>query len=126
MRIEQLDHVNIVTTRLPEMVAWYEEVLGLAPGARPDFPVPGAWLYADGQAVVHLVGHDGQPNVGSEVKLKLEHFAFNAKGMESFEQKLVDRKHAYEKTNVPGVGIIQFHLADPDGNHIHIDFSESD
>ncbi len=28
MRIERLDHVNIVTTRLPEMVTWYEEVLG--------------------------------------------------------------------------------------------------
>ncbi len=124
MRIERLDHVNIVTTRLPEMVTWYEEVLGLEPGARPDFPFPGAWLYAGDRAVVHLVGHEGTPNVGSEVKLKLEHFALSATGLSAFEEKLSTRQIKYRKTDVPGARMVQIHLADPDGNHIHIDFEE--
>ncbi|AXT27491.1 hypothetical protein D1823_13450 [Ruegeria sp. AD91A] len=64
MRIERLDHVNIVTTKLSDMVTWYEEVLGLRLGARPDFPFPGAWLYAGDDAVLHLVGQEGTPNVG--------------------------------------------------------------
>lgn len=126
MRIERLDHVNIVTTRLPDMVAWYEEVLGLKSGARPDFPFPGAWLYAGGHAVVHLVGHDGTPNVGSEVKLKLEHFALAATGLTGFEEKLAARQIQYDRTQVPGTHMIQVHVADPDGNHIHIDFEEAE
>ncbi|WP_170387592.1 VOC family protein [Ruegeria atlantica] len=126
MRIERLDHVNIVTTRLPDMVAWYAEVLGLKPGARPDFPFPGAWLYAGDDAVVHLVGQEGTPNVGSEVKLKLEHFALSATGLSAFEEKLISCQIQYRKTDVQGAGKVQIHVADPDGNHIHIDFEETE
>lgn len=126
MRIERLDHVNIVTTRLSDMVAWYEEVLGLKPGPRPDFPFPGAWLYAGDHAVVHLVGYDGTPNVGSEVELKLEHFALSATGLSAFEEKLVSSQIQYRKTDVPGTRMVQIHVADPDGNHIHIDFEETE
>ncbi|MTI01374.1 VOC family protein [Roseibium sp. RKSG952] len=126
MRIERLDHVNIVTTRLPDMVAWYAEVLGLKPGARPDFPFPGAWLYAGDHAVVHLVGNEGTPNVGSEVKLKLEHFALSATGLSAFEEKLISSQIQYRKTEVPGARMVQVHVADPDGNHIHIDFEETE
>ncbi len=126
MRIERLDHVNIVTTRLPEMVTWYENVLGLKPGARPVFPFPGAWLYTGDDAVVHLVGHEGTPNVGSEVKLKLEHFALSATGLSAFEEKLISSQIQYRKTEVPGTRMVQIHVADPDGNHIHIDFDDTE
>lgn len=126
MRIERLDHVNIVTNALPDMVAWYEEVLGLSPGARPDFPFPGAWMYAGDHAVVHLVGREGPPSVGSEVKLKLEHFALSATGLTAFEERLTSRQIQYDRTEVPGTRLIQIHLADPDGNHIHIDFEDAD
>ena len=105
------------------MVEWYQAVLGLAQGPRPDFAFPGAWLYAGNVALVHLVGHKDEPRVGSEVDLKLEHFAFAATGMEKFEKMLADRGHPFKKIAVPGAGMIQFHLADPDGNHIHIDFN---
>ena len=124
--IERLDHVNIVTTRLPEMVTWYENVLGLEPGARPDFPFPGAWLYTGDDAVFHLVGHEGTPNVGSEVKLKLEHFALSATGLSAFEEKLISSQTQYRKTEVPGTRMVQIHVADPDGNHIHIDFDDTE
>jgi catechol 2,3-dioxygenase-like lactoylglutathione lyase family enzyme len=44
MPLWQLDHVNVVTANREEMVAWYEAVLGLRSGPRPDFPFDGAWL----------------------------------------------------------------------------------
>gem|GEM_PF-2615535 len=40
MGIERLDHVNAVTTRLADIIAWYETVLGLTAGPRPDFSFP--------------------------------------------------------------------------------------
>ncbi len=44
MQIHKLDHVNIRTSRLSEMVDWYRDILGLSSGKRPDFPFPGAWV----------------------------------------------------------------------------------
>lgn len=91
MQVRRIDHVNIQTTQVEKMVAWYRDVLGMRTGPRPDFPFPGAWLYAGDRAVIHLVGQRGDPAVGSEVKLKLEHFALTATGCDGFEETLCKR-----------------------------------
>jgi len=122
MAIERLDHVNVRTTQLDTLIAWYEDVLGLKAGPRPDFSFPGAWLYAGDAAVVHLVGIDGPPATGSETQLKLEHFAFTASGAEAFESRLQDRGEQYRRSGMPGAGTVVFNIWDPDGNHIHVDF----
>jgi catechol 2,3-dioxygenase-like lactoylglutathione lyase family enzyme len=41
-----LDHVTLRTHDLDGTCAFLEALLGLKPGYRPDFPFPGAWLYA--------------------------------------------------------------------------------
>ncbi|PVB61019.1 VOC family protein [Labrenzia sp. 011] len=122
MKIGKLDHVNLRTTRLEEMISWYADVLGMSAGPRPDFPFPGAWLYAGDEAVVHLVGIEGTDAVGSEEKLKLEHFAFTASGAQDFEARLKARGETFRRTVQTGTGIIAFNIWDPDGNHIHVDF----
>lgn len=122
MNIQQLDHVNVRTTRLPEMIAWYTDVLGLSSGARPDFPFPGAWMYAGDSAVVHLVGIEGEPATGSEVKLKLEHFALSASGLVSFLNHLEALGIEYRRGELAQMNLVQINIHDPDGNHIHIDF----
>ncbi|MDO6732187.1 hypothetical protein Q4577_19315 [Marinovum sp. 2_MG-2023] len=61
MQVRRLDHVNIQTTQVEALVAWYGDILGLRTGPRPNFPFPGAWLYAGDAAVIHLVGHGGDP-----------------------------------------------------------------
>lgn len=122
MRICKLDHVNIRTTRLDVMVAWYADVLGLQPGDRPDFSFPGAWLYSGDAAIVHLNVVDGDPPVGSEVELKLEHFAFSATGQAAFETKLKKMGIRYRLVEIKSFGFNQINLWDPDGNHLHVDF----
>ena len=123
MAIQRLDHVNIVTARLDDMIAWYASALGMATGPRPDFPFPGAWLYAGGQPVVHLVSSDTPDLVGSDASLKLEHFAFSATDRVAFEANLNQLGISYSTVDVPGTNLVQLHTADPDGNHIHIDFN---
>ncbi len=59
--LKRLDHVNIRTADLAGMIAWYGRVLDMHPGPRPGFTFPGAWLYADGHAIVHLVGVETAP-----------------------------------------------------------------
>ncbi|WP_298850027.1 VOC family protein [uncultured Ruegeria sp.] len=121
MGIASLDHVNLRTTRLDEMIEWYGDVLGMAVGPRPPFPFPGAWLYAGERACVHLVGVEAEAT-GSETELKLEHFAFSANGLDRFEAHLETSGISYRRVDVPAVNVIQVNVWDPDGNHIHIDF----
>lgn len=122
MQIGKLDHVNVRTSNLETMVKWYTSILGMRAGDRPNFPFPGAWMYAGPQAVVHLVGVEGDPGIGSESKLKLEHFALSASGRVAFEKQLASAGEKFERNDLPDVGIVQYNLWDPDGNHIHIDF----
>ena len=123
MHIKTLDHVNLRTAKLSQMITWYEAVLGMKEGARPDFPFPGAWLYAGERAFVHLVGIDGAGATGSEADLKLEHFAFSASDAAGFEARLVARKEAFRKVEIPETGVVAYNIWDPDGNHIHVDFA---
>lgn len=126
MHIQKLDHVNLRTTQLDTMIAWYTDVLGLRAGARPKFPFPGAWLYAGDNVVVHLVGIDGAPCVGSEADLKLEHFAMTATGLAAFQQRLDDRNERYKRSEIEEIQTVAFNVWDPDGNHIHVDFSSTE
>lgn len=122
MEIEKLDHVNLRTTRLEEMIAWYGDVLGLKVGPRPDFAFKGAWLYAGDEACVHLVEIDGAEATGSETALKLEHFAFTASGRKDFEDRLKARGVTCRRVEIEETGTIAYNVFDPDGNHIHVDF----
>jgi len=119
--IERLDHINLRTARLDEMIDWYRRVLDMEPGKRPDFGFPGAWMYANGQALVHLVETDPEP--GSDpADLKLEHGAFQARDIKAFIAKLDGLGERYERFKVPGFGVEQVNIWDPDGNHLHVDF----
>ena len=125
MLIRDLDHINIRTARLDEMVAWYEARLGLTRGSRPDFGFPGAWLYAGDRALVHLVGVDREPaSDGSD--LKLEHGAFRAAGYSDFVASLRAAGEAFHVADVPGMDIVQVNVWDPDGNHLHLDFDAAE
>jgi catechol 2,3-dioxygenase-like lactoylglutathione lyase family enzyme len=50
MPVTALHHYTIRCTpaELPQLVDFYTRVLRLEVGARPEVPVPGAWLYAGG------------------------------------------------------------------------------
>lgn len=123
MPLQKLDHVNVRTTQLAVMTDWYTQVLGLRLGERPNFPFGGAWMYAGDVAHVHLVASEGEVAVGSEVELKLEHFAFSATDLTAFLANLDDKSVPYRRSDLPEINLVQINVWDPDGNHIHVDFS---
>jgi len=120
MKLGTLDHVNVRTANLPEMIAWYCDILGMKDGPRPPFPFPGAWLYSGDKATVHLVAVDEKC---SNTQPQIEHFAFSASGLTGFLEKLEQNSIEARNSIVPGYGILQVNIFDPDGNHIHVDFS---
>jgi catechol 2,3-dioxygenase-like lactoylglutathione lyase family enzyme len=117
--IDALHHVNVVTSRLEEMTSFYVEVLGLEAGARPPFRSTGAWLYAAGAPVVHLVRGAPSPR---GVLPQIEHFAFASRGLGAVEARLRECDVWFETGAIPGLGWPIVNLADPDGNRIEIVF----
>lgn len=123
MSLLAFDHVNIRTVNLDKMVTWYAEVLGLRSGPRPDFPVPGAWLYLNETCVLHLIEADPPPATYAEGEsLRMEHIAFRAEGMDEFILRLDGRGVAYKLFPFEALDIVLVFIRDPDGNRIHVDF----
>ena len=122
VKIQKLDHINIRTTNLQRLVDWYTDILGMRRGDRPNFSSQGAWMYIGQEAMVHIVAVDGAEGVGSEEKLKLEHFAFSARGGRAFVEKLTLRGLPYRRIDIEEINQYQINLWDADGNHIHVDF----
>jgi len=123
--VKRLDHVNLRTADLNRMVAWYGRVLGMESGPRPGFGFPGAWLYADGNPVVHLVGVD-RHRAADQDELRIEHFALSAEGLPAMLDRLKSAGETYRLNRIEDFGIIQVNLWDPDGNHIHVDFAAAE
>jgi catechol 2,3-dioxygenase-like lactoylglutathione lyase family enzyme len=119
--MKRLDHVNVRTANLDAMTAWYGRILGMAPGPRPGFGFPGAWLYADGNPIIHLVGVDAQPGA-DPADVRLEHFAIAATGLKAMLARLAAEGERHRLNPIRDFGILQVNVWDPDGNHIHVDF----
>ena len=123
LQLNRLEHVNVRTANLDRMVDWYETILGLAAGPRPDFGFPGAWLYLGEHPIVHLVGRAAAP---ANAEPAIEHFAISATGLRPFLERLGAHGIDHSVDPVPGYPLVQVNLHDCDGNHIHVDFESGE
>ena len=119
--LSELIHVNVRTHRLPEMIAFYRDVLGMTPGPRPAFSFGGAWMYVGKSPVVHLVQVTEAPMPGRS--LQLEHFAFAGDDLDGFIAHLDRLGVPHREGKLEDFRLLQVNVHDPDGNHIHIDFA---
>jgi catechol 2,3-dioxygenase-like lactoylglutathione lyase family enzyme len=117
-----LDHFNIRTRNLGATVRFYEDVLGLEKGPRPNFAFPGAWMYSEGRAVVHLVDispTDEQQKPDSGV---VHHVAFVSQGFHGMKQRLQSKGVEFESREVPGGDLWQIFITDPNGVMIELNY----
>lgn len=119
MPIGELDHYNIITADLDRSVSFYEQVLGLRNGKRPDFGIPGAWLYSGARAVVHLIGVDKNDKSGAGT---IDHVAFRAEDFETTRQTLTAKGVEFSEVNIPDFDLRQIFVHDPDGVKIELNF----
>ena len=124
MAMYWLDHVNIRTAKLDEMSAFYEDVLGLKRGKRPNFQFGGAWHYCGSNAIVHLVESVRKIKNG---EAQVEHFALRAGGsMKTFQRKMRDHDAPYNVVSLLDINMQQVNVFDPDGNKIEVQFAATD
>ncbi|MGH7023159.1 MAG: VOC family protein [Caulobacteraceae bacterium] len=118
MALRGLDHVTVNCADLEKSRAFYAGALGLADGERPPLPFPGAWLYAGGRAVVHLVGGArAATDTGS-----FDHVAFDAENFDAMRARLCDHEIAFGENDLPSFGLRQLFFLDPDGVKIELNF----
>ena len=117
-----LDHFNIRTRNLAETVRFYEDVLGLENGARPNFAFPGAWMYSDGRAVVHLVDISATAEPQKPDSGVVHHVAFVSRGFDGMKQRLASKGMKCDARQVPGGELWQIFLPDPTGVMIELNY----
>jgi catechol 2,3-dioxygenase-like lactoylglutathione lyase family enzyme len=116
--ITGMNHFTVLTDDLDRTRAFYA-LLGLREGERPPLGFPGAWLYADGRAVLHIVA--GRPLPAQPAGV-LDHMAFSARGLAALVDRLRARGIAHELRRQPASGVWQLFLFDPNGAKVELDF----
>ncbi|MHC8320919.1 VOC family protein [Pseudomonas sp. GB2N2] len=82
-----LDHANIVVADLGKTVVFFTDVLGFTTGHRPDFRVPGAWLYSQRRPLIHLTqATGGLPAV--KVSSRIDHIALRVADLDEWNAVL--------------------------------------
>ncbi len=134
-----LNHYSIRTHDLEACRRFYADVLGLVVGPRPDFPFPGLWLYAGdtkvwANAAVHIIGIVRDDPTGLNVYLgerdntqlagsgAVDHVAFFASGLDAMRATLARLGIANRERTVPGIGLHQVFVTDPNGIVIELNY----
>ena len=119
MAVASMNHFTILTDDVDKTVRFYGDLLGLEPGPRPQLKFPGAWLYAGGQPILHVVG--GRPT--SELKPGvIDHMAFSGKDLAATLSALKGHGVEYDCRQQVGTGLWQVFFFDPNGAKVELDF----
>ncbi|HEX7273538.1 MAG TPA: VOC family protein [Casimicrobiaceae bacterium] len=123
MSIEGMNHFTILTADVEATVEFYREVLGLEAGPRPNFNFPGAWLYAGGSPILHVIGGRTREALKPGV---IDHMAFSARGLPSVLATLRARSIEHDCRRQTGSGVWQVFFFDPNGARVELDFAASE
>ena len=80
---------------------------------------PGAWLYADGQAILHVIAGRPLPNPRRGV---LDHMAFSATNLKQATERLKAHGVRYDLGRQTETGVWQLFFQDPNGAMVELDF----
>ncbi len=124
MTIRRMDHFTVVTDRLADTLDFYRSLLGFVEGPRPDFGVPGYWLYIDDRPVLHLLGVDVMPVVRRGA---IDHMAYWAEGFVETVERLKARNISFRIIRAPRpFSSWQLFFDDPNGAEVELDFDPAE
>ena len=111
----KIDHINIAAPMalLEEVREFYCGALELEVGPRPDFGVPGYWLYGDGCPLVHLIQSDAHHRAAD--RHYLDHVAFAVQGLDDYTGRLDRMGVQYTVNHFPDFKLSQVFCEDPCG-----------
>lgn len=129
MRVNALDHVNIIAADLTGTARFYAELLGLEPRNAPPplTPTNAQWMYdGAGRALIHINSLDCPRQYDREVRPgptgALHHVAFRCSGYEAMLARLKARSAQYRVNHVTAVNLRQIFTEDPNGVLLELNF----
>src|ERR1700723_3671498 len=122
MSVGVLDHFNIRTRKLDDTVRFYQDILGLTKGDRPNFAFPGAWMYSEGKPVVHLVDISPTQEQQKPDSGVVHHVAFASRDFAGMKQRLQSKGMKFDSRQVPGGDLWQIFVDDPNGVMIELNY----
>ncbi len=127
MNVTGLNHFNIMASQplLQKVRDFYVDIIGLEEGFRPDFGVPGYWLYAGEVAVLHLLESSDADaeDAGSAPPSYLDHIALSCTDVDATEARLHQLGQDVHRRDFPNFGLAQLILKDPGGLGVELNFA---
>lgn len=130
MKVEALDHVNIITDDLDGTARFYEELLGLErrDGPPPLTPATAQWMHDEaGRAIIHINSLDCVRAYHREITPgdltgALHHVALRLSGYEETLDRLRARGADFQTNLVAAIGLRQIFTADPNNVLLELNF----
>jgi catechol 2,3-dioxygenase-like lactoylglutathione lyase family enzyme len=129
MRVNALDHVNVITSDLDGTARFYSELFGLERRNAPPplTPQNAQWMHdAAGRAIVHINHTDCPRFFERDVRPgptgALHHVALNCTGYDEMIARLKSRRLDHRLNTVPAVGLRQVFALDPNGVLLELNF----
>jgi catechol 2,3-dioxygenase-like lactoylglutathione lyase family enzyme len=129
MKVNALDHVNIITADLDGTARFYAELFGLErrDGPPPLTPATAQWMYDDaGRAIFHINSLDCVRTYDRDVAPgptgSIHHVALNCSGYEEMLTRLDARGMDRQLNLVEVIGLRQIFTIDPNGVLLELNF----
>jgi catechol 2,3-dioxygenase-like lactoylglutathione lyase family enzyme len=128
VKVEALDHINIITADLHGTARFYADLLGLdrRPGPAPLTRDNAQWMYADDRAILHINSLDCPRTFDREVETgptgSIHHVALRCTGYGEMIDRLAARGLGYQANEVTAIGLRQLFVQDPNGVLLELNF----
>jgi catechol 2,3-dioxygenase-like lactoylglutathione lyase family enzyme len=129
MKVNALDHINIITPDLHGTAQFYAALFALEIRNAPPPLTPdnAQWMYDDsGRAIIHINSLDCPRTYERDVTPgptgSIHHVALNCSGYDDIVDRLDARGMAYQRNAVNSVGLRQVFTMDPNGVLLELNF----
>jgi catechol 2,3-dioxygenase-like lactoylglutathione lyase family enzyme len=130
MPLLQLEHYLVLTDDIDATRDFYCGALGMREGPRPPLDFPGYWVYLGAVPCIHIADWSGYRAYSQATGIAMstraagtgpvDHIAFSAVDYQSVKARLLSAGITAAENVVPGVGLRQLFLLDPNGVKIEI------
>jgi catechol 2,3-dioxygenase-like lactoylglutathione lyase family enzyme len=129
MKVNALDHINIITADLHGTARFYAEMfeLEIRNAPPPLTPQTAQWMYDnEGRAIIHINSLDCVRTYEREVTPgptgSIHHVALNCSGYDDVIGRLSTRGLAYQVNVIEAAGLRQVFTMDPNGVLLELNF----
>jgi catechol 2,3-dioxygenase-like lactoylglutathione lyase family enzyme len=133
MPLTQMEHYLVLTDDIDGTRDFYCNVLGMRVGPRPPLRFSGYWVYLGAVPCIHIADWQSYRVYAEAAGIAIsaraagtgpvDHIAFNAVHYEDVKARLQAHGIVAAENFVPGVGLRQLFLSDPNGVKIELNIA---